>query len=152
MASKFRFPPLIMLFVFCGLMGMANMYLPHYENYFFFRLVLASFFVVVGVLFVALGAIQFKSNKTTINPYTPESSTTLVTTGIYAISRNPMYVGFAFILIGSACVFSNLVSLNLILIFVLYMNYIQIPAEEKALTSVFGENYIKYKAQAPRWL
>lgn len=152
MISKFRFPPLIIVFVFCALMGLANFYFPTYHEAFFLRLMLSLFFIVIGVLFVAFGVIQFKSNKTTINPYRPESSTALVKTGVYSISRNPMYVGFVLVLISSACIFTNVISFILVFIFFLYMNYVQIPIEEKALIYVFGESYLKYKTQVSRWL
>ncbi len=133
-------------------MGVSNIYFPAYHEAFWLRLLVSLFFVGIGVLFVAFGVIQFKTHKTTINPYRPESSTTLVKTGIYSISRNPMYVGFVFLLIGTACIFSNLMSLFLIFLFVVYMNYIQIPSEEVALTTVFGDSYLDYKVRVRRWL
>lgn len=149
---KFRFPPLLIVLVFCGLMIISNSYLPRFDDLHALRLVLACVSVAVGVLFVAFGVIQFKSSETTINPYKPESSSTLVTNGVYGVTRNPMYVGFVFVLLGVTCFFSNVASPLLVLVFILYMNAVQIPAEEKALGSVFGEHYAQYQMRVRRWL
>ena len=152
MISKYRFPPLLLVLLFCGLMSGASFLLPSYQDYPILRLVLSILMIFSGISFVSLGITKFRSNHTTINPYKPEKSSTLVTTGIYSITRNPMYVGFVLVLVGWAIYFANLAALPLSITFVIYMNSVQIPEEEKALVSVFGECYNHYKIQVRRWL
>ena len=90
--------------------------------------------------------------KTTVSPIKPQASSKLVNSGIYRISRNPMYLGFLIILIGIAAYLSNLFSLLLCPFFVMYMNRFQIRPEERSLKSFFGKDYINYKIRTRRWL
>lgn len=55
---------------------------------------IAGLLFVVGVAVCVLGVAAFRQAKTTVNPLQPEQAATLVTRGIYRISRNPMYLGF----------------------------------------------------------
>jgi protein-S-isoprenylcysteine O-methyltransferase Ste14 len=77
---------------------------------------------------------------------------TLVTHGVYRISRNPMYLGFLLFLIGTGFFVANISALLLIMIFVLYMNRFQIEPEEKHLENSFGQTYIDYKTRVRRWI
>ena len=61
------------------------------------RLLVASGLAVVGALIVVLGVIAFVRARTTVNPTTPGAASALVTTGIYRVTRNPMYLGMALI-------------------------------------------------------
>ncbi|MEO0364159.1 MAG: methyltransferase [Pseudomonadota bacterium] len=49
--------------------------------------------ILTGIGVAATGVAQFRLNKTTVNPLQPEKASTLVTSGIYRITRNPMYLG-----------------------------------------------------------
>jgi protein-S-isoprenylcysteine O-methyltransferase Ste14 len=76
----------------------------------------------------------------------------MVTTGIYRFSRNPMYVGFALVLVGWACFVANLVAMLLVLAFVVYLNRFQIEPEERVLSARFGDEYRTYLRAVRRWL
>ena len=58
--------------------------------------------VISGLLIELFAVLSFRRAQTTINPLRPDNTTALVTDGIYALSRNPMYLGMAFILTGAA--------------------------------------------------
>ena len=77
--------------------------------------------------------------------------TVLVTKGIYKISRNPAFVGFDFLYIGGAIVFSNIVNVVAALTAVILF-HIQILGEEKYLLESFGEEYTRYKSMVRRYL
>src|SRR5262245_25727524 len=64
----------------------------------------AAFIVIAlaGGAFAIAGNLAFKRAKTTINPFKPDSTTSLVTSGIYGVTRNPMYVGLTLALLGWA--------------------------------------------------
>ena len=98
------------------------------------------------------GVLSFKLAKTTVNPSKPEQASKLITSGIYRLSRNPMYVGLAFILVAWGIWLSSLWALLCVAGFIAYLTFFQIMPEERALTKLFGEEYIAYKAKVRRWL
>lgn len=108
--------------------------------------------VVGGLIVSLLGVVAFKRAQTTVNPMTPEASSSLVIAGIYRRTRNPMYLGFALALAGWATFLSNALAFALLPGFVLYMNRFQIRPEEVALQSRFGEDFLDYARRVGRWL
>ncbi|MFL6647317.1 MAG: methyltransferase family protein, partial [Sulfurifustaceae bacterium] len=89
---------------------------------------------------------------TTKDPRHPERATALVTGGIYRITRNPMYLGLALVLVGWGIFLSNVLSLLGVVVFLGYLNRFQIVPEERALEARFGEAYRQYKQTVRRWL
>ena len=112
---------------------------------------LAIVLVSVGFLTGISGVVTFRRAKTTVNPTKPRASS-LVTWGVYAISRNPMYLGGLIMLLGWAVFLSNALAFLFLPVYVLYINRFQIAPEERALKSLFGETYVAYQARARRWL
>jgi len=91
-------------------------------------------------------------HETTVNPQSPSQATTLVTDGIYSITRNPMYVGMLLILMAFV-VWLGAPSASLAAgAFFLSIDRFQIRAEERFLGRNFGKNYEDYKKRVPRWL
>lgn len=115
------------------------------------RLAFALLFCSVGLAIVLAGVLAFRQAKTTVNPLTPEATTTIITTGIYRFTRNPMYLGFLFALIGWAIYLSNLLALALLPLFVWHMNRFQILPEERALAAKFSHAFLAYKGSVRRW-
>jgi protein-S-isoprenylcysteine O-methyltransferase Ste14 len=107
---------------------------------------------VAGFVIGATGVVTFRRAKTTVNPIKLHSSSSLVAWGVYAISRNPMYLGGLIMLIGWALFLLNTLSFALLPAYVLYINRFQIVPEERALASLFGDKYIAYQARVRRWL
>jgi protein-S-isoprenylcysteine O-methyltransferase Ste14 len=112
---------------------------------------LAFALVSVGFVTGISGVATFRKAKTTVNPTKPHASS-LVTWGVYAISRNPMYLGGFIMLLGWAIFLLNALAFLFLPVYVLYINRFQIAPEERALTSLFGETYVAYQARARRWL
>jgi protein-S-isoprenylcysteine O-methyltransferase Ste14 len=112
-------------------------------------------FVVValaGGAAALAGDREFKRARTTINPFKPENSTALVTSGIYRFTRNPMYVGLTLVLLGWAAFLCSVWAFLGPVIFVFYINRFQIAPEELALSAKFGPAYTEYTARVRRWL
>jgi protein-S-isoprenylcysteine O-methyltransferase Ste14 len=113
---------------------------------------------IAAVLLVAgggagiAGIIAFRRHGTTVHPMEPEKASVVVTTGIYGFTRNPMYLGLAFLLASWAIWLQNLVAIALLPVFVAYMTRFQILPEEHAMTSRFGDDYVGYRAKVRRWL
>ncbi|KPJ54791.1 hypothetical protein AMJ47_03540 [Parcubacteria bacterium DG_72] len=91
-----------------------------------------------------------KKRKTTVKPY--EDPTYLITSGPFRISRNPQYLGFTAILLGIAVNHGTIITFLPTIIFVVLMELIFIPSEEKNLERIFGKEYIEYKNRVRRWL
>jgi protein-S-isoprenylcysteine O-methyltransferase Ste14 len=108
--------------------------------------------IVVGGAVALAGVVEFRRRRTTVNPMTPGAASTIVTSGVYRQSRNPMYLGFLFALAGLATYLSNAASVLMIAAYVAYMNRYQIEPEERALLEKFGPEYAAYMARVRRWL
>ena len=108
--------------------------------------------VVAGVAFDALGILAFRTSRTTVNPLKPERASSIVTGGVYRISRNPMYLGMALLLLAWAVYLSALLAFVGPVIYFLYITRFQIVPEERVLKAIFGEEYVAYAARVRRWL
>ena len=106
--------------------------------------------VVIGFL-LGLGAVfAFRRARTTLDPYHPVSS--IVTSGIYGFSRNPIYLGFLLMVIGIPMNGGTYWGIILAPIFILFCNKLVIEHEETYLEKKFGEVYSSYKSRVRRWL
>jgi protein-S-isoprenylcysteine O-methyltransferase Ste14 len=112
----------------------------------------ASVLLIVGLLLMFVAVASFVAAKTTVNPLRPSRASSLVTTGIFRISRNPMYLGDLLVLAALAVWLGNVVNVVLLVLFVSYINRFQIMPEERALTNLFGESYVAYCSRVRRWL
>lgn len=112
-----------------------------------------GYMLIITALLIDLSAVvKFFREHTTINPLRPQNTDTLVTTGMYQYSRNPMYVGLLFLLIGYACLLRSLSPFVMLPVFLIIMNRQQIIPEEKILEQKFGQQYNDYKNKVNRWL
>jgi protein-S-isoprenylcysteine O-methyltransferase Ste14 len=109
-------------------------------------------FVLVGVgIAVAFSAMGiFRKSKTTTVPH--ETPTTLVISGPYRFTRNPMYVGLTLIYLGVAGTRNEIWPVIVLPLLLAYVNFLVIPVEEKNLRGVFGDEYQKYGERVGRWL
>ena len=95
---------------------------------------------------------SFRKAKTTMNPFKPDTSSALVSHGVYRFTRNPMYVGLLITLLGWAAFLWQPWALFFLPLFVLYITQFQIKPEERVLSSLFGTEYAEYMAKVRRWL
>jgi len=109
-------------------------------------------FLLIGFGFVmALWSRSlFLKNSTTLQP--SEEPTSLVTSGPFRLSRNPIYLGMVVILLGVAVLLGTLVTLAFPVIFVTLIEFFIIPREEQNLENLFGEPYREYKKSVRRWI
>jgi protein-S-isoprenylcysteine O-methyltransferase Ste14 len=107
-------------------------------------------FVAIGFALAAFSVRNFRLVGTSVVPGEP--STTLVVTGPYHVTRNPIYIGLVLIYFGLAIILTSLWVLLLLIpvLFVLQRGVVE--REEDYLERQFGEAYRKYKARVPRWL
>ena len=116
------------------------------------QVVAAVAIALAGLAICLAGVVSFRRAKTTVNPLRPETASSLVGTGIYRVTRNPMYLGFALCLAGWTVWLGSLPALAGVALFVLYIDRLQIVPEERALKALFGEEYAGYCARVRRWV
>ena len=111
----------------------------------------------LGIVLVAAGlglggaaVREFAAAKTTVDPH--GSVSTLVTSGPYRTTRNPIYLGFVCILAGFPLVFGNPWGLILAPVLILLLNRLVIRHEEAYLERKFGPAYAEFKSRVRRWI
>ncbi len=145
-------PPPVIAAIIGALMWAVNRALPLGRFTFDFREPAALVLLAIGLLLMLVAAGQFISAKTTINPLRPARASTLITTGVFAISRNPIYLADLLLLAALATWLGNVLNAALLALFVWTINRYQIAPEERALATLFGEAYAAYRARVRRWL
>ena len=112
--------------------------------------VVGIIFLIIASFFLARSLRQFFQSKNTVILIKPASS--LQNTGIYGISRNPMYIGLAIVYLGITCLIGNWWNIILFpVLFLIVQEYI-IKREEKYLELEFGQQYLEYRKTVRRWL
>ena len=106
--------------------------------------------IAAGILIIGSKAIAFRKAATTIIPF--EESSSLVVSGLYRYSRNPMYVGMVVILIGVAVLTGSVSPFVGPVLFVPILNARVIRHEEAMLEAQFGQAYRDYKSRVRRWI
>ena len=107
-------------------------------------------FLIAAFFFLASSLAKFFKTRNTVILIKPASS--LQTDGVYAIYRNPMYVGLLFIYLGITCFIGNWWNIILIPLLIFIMQAYVIKSEEKYLERAFGNEFIEYKKRVRRWL
>jgi len=104
----------------------------------------------IGFLFGIFAFYSFMKARTTLDPH--GSVKTIVSSGIYRFTRNPIYLGMVLMLIGFPLTFGNVWGIPLAPVFVFLMNKWVIEPEEAYLERKFGDGYTGYKSRVRRWL
>lgn len=104
----------------------------------------------VGFLLGLSALYAFTKARTTVNPH--GSVRAIVSTGVYRFTRNPIYLGMVFMLVGFPLAFGNVWGIPLAAVFIPLMNELVIEHEEAYLEKKFGEAYTGYKSRVRRWL
>lgn len=107
---------------------------------------------VVGVAIAIVAVAGFKKAQTTVNPLAPERASRLVVHGIFKVSRNPMYLGMTLVAIAWAVYLGSLYSLSGVIIFMLFITRFQIKPEERAMATLFGDEFERYARSTRRWV
>jgi protein-S-isoprenylcysteine O-methyltransferase Ste14 len=116
------------------------------------RAALAAGVALASVSIAGAASNRFRHSGTTWDPLHPDQASVLVTTGANAVSRNPMYVGMAGLLLAHAIRRGSWRALAPVAAFVAFIDRVQVEAEEAALLDKFGRAYAAYRADTPRWV
>lgn len=144
-----RVPPLALFVLFAAAIWLLpDFWLVSIPGAWMFATLLAA----VGGAFCMAGVLAFRQAKTTVNPVTPTESTALVVKGVYRLTRNPMYLGFALLLLAFALWLDSLIGVLFVPLFMAYLQHFQIRPEEEALHARFGTSFDIYRRRVRRWL
>jgi protein-S-isoprenylcysteine O-methyltransferase Ste14 len=106
--------------------------------------------IIVGIGLIVLARREFAQYRQSMEP--GRSISKIVRTGVFSISRNPLYLGIAVTLSGIALVFNALWILVFLIPALILCHFVLITPEERYLTNKFGEDYLAYTASVRRWL
>ncbi|MDP3406014.1 MAG: isoprenylcysteine carboxylmethyltransferase family protein [Brevundimonas sp.] len=106
--------------------------------------------LLVGLGIEGWAAGLFRRARTAVQPWKP--STALVTTGIYGLTRNPIYLGFAITYVGLAIGLDSPLALILLIPCLVVVDRFVIRREERYLQARFGADYDRYRQRVRRWL
>ena len=107
-------------------------------------------FVAGGLIGVA-GVVAFRQRRTTVNPHRPQNASTLVDGGIFAYTRNPMYLGLVVGVIGAAFIVRDACGLVFAVLTMAYLQRFQIIPEERFMIELFGDEFTAYCERTKRW-
>lgn len=109
--------------------------------------------IAAGAGWMMVGSfVQFRRESTTVDPVNVDRSESLVESGPNSISRNPMYLGMAGILVAHAVARRSMAGVVPAAVFVAVIDRCQIPVEEESLRRRFGVDYEDYARRVPRWV
>ena len=106
--------------------------------------------LLAGIALNLLADRAFKRTGTTVEPF--ETSSALVTSGVFRITRNPMYLGMVLILAGVALLLGTLSPWFVVPVMAVVFDLVFIRPEEAMLEDVFEEPFREYKKRVRRWL
>ena len=151
-ALELKIPPPIVAVLIGGAMWFAARTGPAIGLSLFARTFVFVAIALAGGALALAGDMEFKRARTTVNPFKPQNTSTLVTSGVYRFTRNPMYVGLALVVLGWAAFLCSAWALAGPVAFVLYISRFQIAPEERILSARFGAAYSDYLSRVRRWL
>ena len=142
-------PPIVTLF-FGLCIFFSKSYFPDFNYQILNVLSLISILFGITILFLAVRL--FNKQNTTVNPIKIEKASSLVVAGIFQYSRNPMYLGMLFVLIGLSFKFNLIGGIIFTLLFMLLITAFQIKPEEQTMDKLFGDEFKEYKKKVRMWL
>jgi len=147
-----RVPPPLVAALFAVVMWACSRGLPDLAIQVPGQRLVALSVLIAGAGVIAAAWARFISARTTVNPLRPETASSLVTSGVFSLTRNPMYLGLALALLAWVLWLGNGACALLLVGFVGYITRFQIAPEERAMLVNFGEEFEAYARRVRRWL
>lgn len=144
-------PPVITLIGLLAIYGL-NLVFPQFRSTSLGGGLAASIFFTIGAGLLAWSGQTFRKHKTTVNPLRPDRATTLVTSGPYRFSRNPMYLAMVLFLWSGFTYVGNWTGVIVVMACLIYFDMVQIAAEENAMEANFGEDWTAYTQKVRKWI
>ena len=145
---KFIIPP-VFLSMSLILIILFHFMLPKYNFIHFPFNCIGSIFILLGFAIIGKTRNLFKKHSTTVKY---KKSNYMITDEFFAKTRNPMYIGMFFLIMGIGICFMNIFSILTPFAFILTINFVCLPIEEKMMFDAFGQEYLDYKKTVRRWI
>ena len=145
-----KIPPPIVTLVFGLAIYFSRTIFPDLSNTIFN--ILSILLIILGPFILISAVRSFKANQTTINPINIDKATSLVISGTFKYSRNPMYLGMLLILLSLSFKFNLLGGIFFTLLFAIYITRFQIIPEEAVMEKLFSDDFQKYKSKTRMWI
>ena len=149
---ELKIPPVVLLVLAAILIVTTSRWSPTYDAHKQLRATLSILMLILALSIAGAGVFEFRKKSTTVDPRKPQKASALVTSGVYRITRNPMYVGFLLALFSLTIYMGSFISLIYCVVFYAYMNSLQITPEERFLKGIFGREFEVYCQRVRRWL
>ena len=149
---ELKIPPPAVALSTAALMWLVSWATPGFGFVFPARAACAIGVAAAGVLSAISGVLALRRAQTTLNPMKPDAATSLVASGSYTATRNPMYLGLLLALTGWAIFLSHALAFIFLPAFVWYITRFQIVPLARTLASRFGQDFEAYKSRVRRWL
>lgn len=149
---ELKIPPLAIVIISAAVMYTCAVTSPH--DAFIsseLRVALAVVAAIIAAAVALTALATFRRHQTTMNPLNPDNTTALVTTGIYAYTRNPMYLSMLVALLGWGFFLGQLSVAVGLVFYVAAITRLQIAPEERILRCKFGDSYSSYLNSSHRW-
>ncbi len=152
MTLELKVIPPIQFIISSGLMYVLATYNSQFNFEFYYRTAGLLIIIITASIIGILALYDFHKHQTTFHPHTPEKTSALVDTGVFAYSRNPMYVALTLALFAFAMYLQNYTCFLVIPLFIGYITRFQIIPEERMLDKLFANEYQAYCKKVNRWL
>lgn len=149
---ELKVPPPVVALCTALLMWLAASFTSPSPLPFVVRVIVGTMIALTGIGIGFAGMLAFQRANTTVNPFKPDTTSALVTQGIYRLTRNPMYLGLLLALVGWGAFLFRWPAFLVLPIFVLYIGRFQIAPEERVLTALFDGEYDAYRTRVRRWI
>jgi protein-S-isoprenylcysteine O-methyltransferase Ste14 len=144
-------PPIVALICAAAIWGSVQL-LPDWRFAFVGQTWVGGAVILAGLMLDLVSVAGFVRARTTVTPLAPEKASTLVTSGFYRFTRNPMYLGMLLILIGVTIMLGAPLGPFAAMAFAAYITEFQIKPEEERLEVLFGQQFAEYRRSVRRWL
>ena len=149
MVQRFIYPPIWLLFGLVAVFSCSEFYPgPRFTS--LIAQLVGSAIIVLGLFLLISANGLFTRAGIDVVPF--RKVTTLMTSGVYRYSRNPMYLGMALVLLGCATTVGSTTALLVPPVFMVIIEWRFIRPEEEMLRERFPETYPAYCARVRRWL
>ena len=145
-----KFPPPLLVLVLIGAGYLADSWLPLPITQSIDLRLIGLLLVIASLLLALLALFYFLRAKTQVEPWQP--TTVILQSGIFAYSRNPIYLAFCIATLGSGLMLNSWWIIGITPVLVYLLQRLVINREESYLEQKFGEDYLSYKRRVRRWL
>ena len=150
MSLKNKIPPPLVTLFFGVMIYYSTALIPSVS--FKYQCLLAVLVLMLGIAIMLAAILTFRRLQTTVNPLKPSMATSLAISGIFRLSRNPMYLGMLLILMAVSLASLAVAGLLLLPVFIAYISFFQILPEEQAMRELFSDQYAEYCKKVRRWI